>query len=148
MLILGVSSTIVFGLLRVRYFILLGILMGLFNIVPVAGGIITILLAASVAALDSWKQMLGVFIFYAIYVQVENGYLTPRIMKTSVDLMGLSVLIALLIGTSLAGITGALVAVPTAALVAVLMDEYMVQKDAEAQALAAEYKAPIPDADS
>ena|GEM_PF-224160 len=148
MLILGVSSTIVFGLLHVRYFILLGILMGLFNIVPVAGGVITIVLAASVAALDSWKQMLGVLIFYAVYLQVENGYLTPRIMKTSVDLMGLSVLIALLIGTSLAGITGALVAVPTAALVAVLMDEYMVQKDAEAQALAAEYKAPIPDAET
>jgi predicted PurR-regulated permease PerM len=145
MAILGVTSTIVFYFLHVRYFFLLGILMGLFNIVPVAGGAITILLAASVAALDSWTKMAGVFIFYFIYVQLENGYLTPRIMKTSVDLMGLTVLIALLIGTSLAGVTGALVAVPTAALVAVLMDEYMVQKDAEAQALAAEYKAPVPE---
>jgi predicted PurR-regulated permease PerM len=146
MLILGVCSTIAFGLLHVRYFFLLGILMGLFNIVPVAGGIITILLAAGVAALDSWTKMAGVFIFYAIYIQVENGYLVPRIMKTSVDLMGLSVLISLLVGTALAGVTGALVAVPTAALVAVLMDEYMVQKDAEAQALATEYVAPDPEA--
>ena len=145
MLILGVSSTIVFGLLHVRYFFLLGVLMGLLNIIPVAGGVITILLVAVVAALDSWGKMAGVFIFYAIYLQIENGYLTPRIMKTSVNLMGLSVLVALLIGTALAGITGALVAVPTAALVAVLMDEYMVQKDAEAQALASEYKAPDPD---
>jgi len=112
----------------VRYAILLGVLMGLFNIVPVAGGIITILLAGGVAALDSWTKMAGVFLFYAIYVQLENGYLTPRIMKTSVNLMGLAVLIALLAGTALAGIVGALVAVPTAALVAVLMDEYMVQK--------------------
>jgi predicted PurR-regulated permease PerM len=145
MLILGVCSTIVFGALHVRYFFLLGILMGLFNIVPVAGGVVTILLAAGVAALDSWEKMLGVFIFYLIYVQVENGYLTPRIMKTSVDLMGLTVLVSLLIGTALAGITGALVAVPTAALVAVLMDEYMVQKDAEAQAMASEYVAPHPE---
>ena len=112
----------------VRYAILLGVLMGLFNIIPVAGGIITILLAGGVAALDSWSKMLGVFIFYAIYVQLENGFLTPRIMKTSVNLMGLAVLIALLAGTALAGIVGALVAVPTAALIAVLMDEYMVQK--------------------
>jgi predicted PurR-regulated permease PerM len=120
-------------------------MMGLFNIVPVAGGVITIVLAAGVAALDSWSKMAGVLIFYGIYLQVENGYLTPRIMKTSVDLMGLTVLIALLAGSALAGITGALVAVPSAALVAVLMDEYMVQKDAEAQRLASEYKAPLAD---
>jgi predicted PurR-regulated permease PerM len=51
-------------------------------------------------------------------------------MRSSVNLMGLTVIIALLIGTSLAGVVGALVAVPTAALIAVLVQEYMVQKDA------------------
>ena len=112
--------------------------MGLFNIIPVAGGVITILLVASVAALDSWSKMLGVFIFYGIYVQLENGFLTPRIMKTSVNLMGLSVLVALLAGTALAGIPGALVSVPTAALIAVLMDEYFVKTDGEQLAREAE----------
>jgi predicted PurR-regulated permease PerM len=129
MLILGVSSTIVFGLLHVRYFILLGFLMGLFNIIPIAGGVITILLAAGVAALDSWTKMFGVFIFYTLYVNIENAVLTPRIMRSSVDLMGLTVLVALLLGTALAGVVGALVAVPTAALIAVLLEEYAVQKD-------------------
>jgi len=137
MLILGVCSVIVFACLHVRYFFLLGVLMGLFNIIPVAGGVITILLAAGVAALDSWTKMAGVLIFYAIYVQIENAYLTPRIMKTSVDLMGLGVLVALLFGTALAGVVGAMVAVPTAALVVVLMDEYLVQKDPEGKADAA-----------
>jgi predicted PurR-regulated permease PerM len=134
MVILGVTSTVVFHALHVRYAVLLGVLMGLFNIVPIVGGVVTILLAASVAAMDSWSKMAGVFIFYAIYTQVENAYLTPRIMRTSVNLMGLSVLIALLAGTELAGIVGALVAVPSAALVAVIMDEYLVQKDADAAA--------------
>jgi predicted PurR-regulated permease PerM len=129
MLILGVTSTIVFSALHVRYAILLGLLMGLFNIIPVAGGVITILLAAGVAAIDSWQKMVGVLIFYAIYVQVENAYLTPRIMRSSVNLPGLAVLIALLAGSALAGVVGALVAVPTAALLAVLIDEYVVQKD-------------------
>jgi predicted PurR-regulated permease PerM len=134
MVILGVTSTVVFHALHVRYFFLLGVLMGLFNLVPVIGGVITILLAAAVAAIDSWTKMAGVFIFYAIYVQIENAFLTPRIMRTSVNLMGLSVLIALLAGSALAGVVGALVAVPTAALVAVMMDEYVVQKDADATA--------------
>jgi predicted PurR-regulated permease PerM len=126
MLILGVCSTITFGLLHVRYFFLLGVLMGLMNIVPIAGGVVTILLVALVAALDSWTKMACVLVFYIVYVNVENAVLTPRIMRQSVDLMGLTVLIALIVGTELAGITGTLVAVPTAALVAVLMDEYMV----------------------
>jgi predicted PurR-regulated permease PerM len=129
MLILGVCSIIVFGLLGVRYFVLLGVLMGLMNIIPIAGGVITILLVALVAALDSWAKMAGVFIFYLVYVNVENAWLIPRIMRSSVNLMGLAVLIALIVGTELAGIPGALVAVPTAALIAVLLDEYAVQKD-------------------
>src|ERR1017187_4026936 len=127
MLILGVCSTIVFGLLHVRYFFLLGVLMGLMNIIPIAGGVVTIALVGAVAALDSFGKMTGVFVFYLIYVNVENAYLTPRIMRSSVDLLGLAVLIALIAGVALAGVVGALVAVPTAALIAVLMDEYMVQ---------------------
>ena len=134
MLILGVASTIVFGILHVRYFVLLGVLMGLLNIIPIAGGVVTIILAGGVAALDSWPKMAGVFIFYAIYINLENAVLTPRIMKSSVDLMGLTVLVALLIGTALAGIIGALVAVPTAALITVLLDEYAVKRDDAAPA--------------
>jgi predicted PurR-regulated permease PerM len=129
MLILGVVSTIVFGILHVRYFVLLGFLMGLFNIIPIAGGVITIVVAALVAALDSWTKMGGVLIFYLIYVNLENAILIPRIMRSSVNLMGLTVLVALLLGTALAGIVGALVSVPTAALITVFLEEYVVQKD-------------------
>lgn len=128
MLILGVCSIAAFGLLHVRYFLLLGVLMGLFNIIPIAGGVITIILAAGVAALDSWPRMFGVLLFYLLYVNIENAVLIPRIMKRSVDLMGLTVLVALLIGTALAGIVGALVSVPTAALVVTLLEEYAVNK--------------------
>ena len=128
MLTLGVCSVVAFGLLHVRYFILLGVMMGLFNIIPVAGAVFTVALSAGVAALDSWTKMAGVLIFYAIYLNVENGFLVPRIMRSSVNLMGLTVLVSLLIGTAVAGIAGALVAVPTAALIAVLVEEYAVQR--------------------
>jgi len=129
MLILGITSTIVFGILHVRYFILLGFLMGLLNIIPIAGGVVTILLVAIIAAIDSWTKMAGVLIFYAIYVNIENAILIPRIMRSSVNLMGLTVLVALLLGTALAGVVGALVSVPTAALITVLLEEYAVRRD-------------------
>jgi predicted PurR-regulated permease PerM len=129
MLILAVCSTIVFVGLRVRYAYALGVLMGLFNLIPVAGALISMALVVLVAAIDSWGRVLGVLIFYAIYAQVETSYLTPRIMKTSVDLAGLSVIIALLLGSALAGVIGAMVAVPTAVLVAVLLNEYVVEPE-------------------
>ncbi|HEX4031000.1 MAG TPA: AI-2E family transporter [Terracidiphilus sp.] len=130
MLILGTSSTIVFLCLHVRYAYALGVVTGLFNIVPVLGAAITFVLALIVAAVDSWGRVLGVAIFYFVYLQVENSLLTPRIMKTRVGLPALAILVALLLGFTLAGVVGALVAIPTAVLVSELLDEYMVRKPA------------------
>ena len=127
----AVYMLIVFASLHVRYFVLLGILMGITNLIPVAGNLITIALAILIAASDSWTKALGVFIAYIVYVQIENAVLTPRIMKTSVDLMGITVLVALLCGTEIAGIVGALVAVPTAAMVVVFTNEYLVQRESD-----------------
>ena len=125
----AIYSIIAFRILNVRYFLLLGLLMGLTNIIPVAGNLITIVIVALIAAADTWTKAGLVFAAYAIYVNVENAFLTPRIMKTSVDLMGVTVLIALLCGTALGGIAGALVAVPTAAVIVVFAQEYLVQHD-------------------
>jgi predicted PurR-regulated permease PerM len=103
---------------------------GLLNIIPVLGAAICIALALLVAAIDSWGRVLGIAIFYVIYLQVENSFLTPRIMKSRVGLPGLAILVALIIGSALEGVLGAMVSVPTAVLVAVLLDEYLVRKDA------------------
>ncbi len=129
MLLLGLSSMIVFLFLHVRYAYALGVLMGLFNIIPIAGAVVSMALVVLVAAIDSWGRVAGVLIFYAIYSQIETSYLTPRIMKNSVDLVGLAVIVALLLGASLAGIVGAMVAVPSAVLVAVLLSEYAVKPE-------------------
>jgi predicted PurR-regulated permease PerM len=130
MLVFGLTSTIVLLCLHVRYAYMLGALTGLFNVIPVLGAVTTLVLSMLVAALDSWTRALGVVIFYLIYMQVENSFLTPRIMKTRVDLPALAILVALLLGFTLQGVLGALVAVPTAVLVAVLLEEYLIQKDA------------------
>ena len=129
MLILGAASAVAFGLLHVRYFYALAVFAGLANFVPILGPVATVLVASLVAALDSWTKVLGVVIFYAVYQQVENSYLTPRIMKSTVDLPAVTVVAALLIGGKLFGLLGAVVAVPTAALIATLVNEYLVQAD-------------------
>jgi predicted PurR-regulated permease PerM len=128
MLILGLLSTAVYLMLHIRYAFALGVLTGLLNIIPVVGAAICVALALLVAAIDSWGHVLGVAIFYVVYLQIENSFLTPRIMRNSVGLPGLAILVALLLGSALGGIPGALVSVPTAVLVAVLVDEYLVRK--------------------
>jgi len=128
MLILGVVSTIVYLSLHVRYAYALGVLTGLLNIIPVLGAGVTIALAVLVAAIDSWGRAIGVVVFYIVYLQLENSFLIPRIMRSSVNLPGIAILVALVLGSALEGIVGAMVSVPTAVLVSVLLDEYLVNK--------------------
>jgi predicted PurR-regulated permease PerM len=127
MLILGVSAGLTFWLMHVRYALFLGVMAGLLNIVPFAGPFTSFVLSSTVAALDSGTKFLGVVGFYFLYQQIENAYLYPKIMKYSVDLPPLAVIIALSLGGGLAGIPGALIAVPTAAVLGVLLDEYFVR---------------------
>jgi predicted PurR-regulated permease PerM len=129
MLILGIASTVVYVSLHVRYAYALGVFTGLLNIIPVVGSAISIALALLVAAVDSWGRVVGVAVFYVVWVQVENSFLIPRIMGTRVGLPGISILVALLIGSELGGVLGAIVSVPTAVLVSVLIDEYLIQKE-------------------
>jgi predicted PurR-regulated permease PerM len=129
MVLLGTSSAIAFRLMHVRYSLALGVFAGLANIVPIVGPVAAAVLATSVAAFDSWNKAAGVVLFYVVYQQIENAFLTPKIMKSTVDLPALAVIIALAVGGKLAGVVGALVAVPTAALLGVIIDEYLIQRD-------------------
>jgi predicted PurR-regulated permease PerM len=125
MAILGVSSTITFGLMGLPYFYLLGLFAGLANIVPLLGPLVTVVVASAVAATQSGWDVLGVVVFYLAYQQVENAFLTPKIMKSQVQLPSAVVIVALLVGSELAGAAGALVAVPSAVIVAELANEYL-----------------------
>jgi predicted PurR-regulated permease PerM len=129
MLILGALSTIVYLVLGVRYAYVLGVLTGLLNLIPVLGAAVSLVLAMLVAAIDSWGRVLGVAIFFVVYMQIENSWLTPRIMHSRVQLPALSIFIALLFGSALGGIAGAMVSIPTAVLVSVLVEEYLVKKN-------------------
>jgi predicted PurR-regulated permease PerM len=91
------------------------------------------MLASAVAVTQSGWDVLGVIVFYLVYQQVENAFLTPNIMKSQVQLSSPVVIVALLLGGELAGIAGALVAVPSAVLIAELANEYLVYEPMPAE---------------
>lgn len=127
MIVLGSSSAITFAALRVRYFYVLAVFAAIANIIPMLGPIVTVILASLVAAIDSIGKLLGVLVFFFVYQQLENAFLTPHIMQVRVRISATAVLVALLVGAELAGIVGALVAVPSAVLVLTLVEYYVVE---------------------
>ncbi|MGE5323118.1 MAG: AI-2E family transporter [Actinomycetota bacterium] len=138
MLSMGAASLAAYYALHLKYFYILAMYAGIADIVPIAGPISALVIAGSVAAMDSPEKMLGVVIFHAVYAQFEAAFLSPRIMRSTLKLSPLAVIIALALGGSLAGVIGALASVPTAALVLVLADEYLVKKRPATTAAAAD----------
>jgi predicted PurR-regulated permease PerM len=132
----GLASLGAYYFLGLRYFYVLAMYAGVANIVPIVGPVSALALASTVAAMGSPQRILGVVIFHAVYAQFESAFLSPRIMRSTVQLSPLAVIIALALGGSLAGVLGALVSVPTAAVVAVFADEYLVKRKSEAAAAA------------
>jgi predicted PurR-regulated permease PerM len=91
--------------------------------IPLVGHFIGMGVVTLVSLTDSPRTAIVALASYIIYVQIENYVITPRIMRRSLSLPGLVTIIAALLGTSLLGLVGGLLAVPIAAAVLLILDE-------------------------
>jgi len=91
--------------------------------IPLVGHFIGMSIVTLVSLTDSLSTAAIALASYVIYVQIENYVITPRIMKRSLSIPGLVTIIAALLGTSLLGLVGGLLAVPIAAAVLLILDE-------------------------
>jgi predicted PurR-regulated permease PerM len=112
MLVVGVFVYLGLTFLRVEFAIPLAILAALFEIVPTIGPIVSAIPAVLVAFSSSPLLALSVTALYIIIQQIENTFLVPFIMKRSVGLSPIVTIVGLMIGSRLAGVTGAVLAVP------------------------------------
>ena len=124
-LIAGIVSTLALVILGVPYAVALGLLVGILDLIPLAGATIAALLVTTVAFLDSTTSGIIILIFFVIYQQVENQILQPVVYGRTVQLSPLAVLIAVLIGSELAGVIGALAAIPVAGAVQVILVDWL-----------------------
>ena len=124
-----IGTTAAFGLwlLGVPYFFVLALIAGLGEMIPVVGPILSAIPAVGVALTVSPATALFVSIFFLVQQQFENHVLVPKIMERQVGISAGFVIIALLIGGSLLGIVGAILAVPTAAILLVVFQELTAQ---------------------
>ena len=98
------------------------------GLIPLIGHFIGITIVTAISLTDSPLIAAIAFISYLVYVQFENYVLTPRVMKRSLSIPGLVTIIAALIGTSLLGLVGGILAVPIAAAVLLILDEVVYPK--------------------
>lgn len=121
-LIVGVASSIGMWIIDLPFWLLIGILAGFLNLIPFLGPVVGGALAALVALLegDPGKALLAVVIFTAIQ-QVDNHVITPLVQRARVNLSPLVIVLALIIGGSIAGLLGVLVAVPLTAAIRIIV---------------------------
>jgi predicted PurR-regulated permease PerM len=111
----GVSTWIVLTILGVPFAVPLAVLMAFLDLIPLVGATIAGILIGIVAAIHNFPGDLIVWAIYLIvYQQIENNVVQPIVYRKTVQLHPLVVIVAVLIGASLLGVLGALVAIPVA----------------------------------
>lgn len=120
-LVIGLTSTLGLFLFGVPYFYVLALLSAIGELIPIVGPVVAAIPAILVALSVSPGLALAVAIFYIIQQQVENAVLVPRIMGRQVGLSAVGVIVALGVGSELLGLVGAILAIPTAAIVQTLV---------------------------
>src|SRR3989344_4856142 len=121
--IVGLLSWLGFYLLGMKYSGTLALLAAVLENIPLDGAIFAGLIAFLVALTDSWLLAVWVVIFFALVQQLENVLLTPLVMKKTTGLSPLVVLLALLIGTKIAGLIGFLLAIPATIIIQEIFEE-------------------------
>jgi predicted PurR-regulated permease PerM len=132
-LIAGVFSLAAFLLLDIPYAVPLAVVVAVLDIVPLVGASIGAVFCVVIAALtvDIWPNAVLLTAFFIAYQQAENYWIAPRVLRSSVDLPAVAVLLAGLLGATVLGLVGALMAIPIAATIRILMSPDLRQEHAQ-----------------
>ena len=124
-LIAGVVSTAVLLGLGVPYAVALGLVVGILDLIPLAGATLAAIIVSVVGFLHSTTAGIVLVIFFVLYQQLENHVLQPLVYGRTVQLSPLIVLVAVLMGAELAGVIGALGAIPVAGSIQVVVLDWL-----------------------
>jgi predicted PurR-regulated permease PerM len=129
--IAGVAALIALEALRVPFALPLAVLVAITDLIPLIGASLGAGVCVIVAAAtgDLWPQAGLLLIFFVVYQQLENYLIAPRVLRNTVDIPSMAVLVAALIGGSVLGLIGALMAIPVAATVKAVAAQRLQARD-------------------
>jgi predicted PurR-regulated permease PerM len=130
-IVAGFASFVAFAALRVPFSVPLAFLVALFDLIPMVGATLGAVMGVVVTLFTKglWPAAVVIAVFFVVYQQVENYLIAPRILRSTVDLSAAAVLMAGLIGAASLGLIGALMAIPVAAAMRVLLDEQLAARE-------------------
>jgi len=123
--VMGVFAAVGLGLMGEPYFYVIALIAAVGETIPIVGPIIGGVTAVAVAIASSPKLAVTVGIYFFVLHQLEANILVPKIMEKRVGVSPVAVLTALLIGGALWGLVGAILAIPTAAILAVFVEDFV-----------------------
>lgn len=144
--IAGVSTFIVLSILSVPFAAPLAVLVFLFDLIPLVGATIAAVAVGLVTAFNDFPTTTIIWAIWAVvYQQLENNVIQPRIQSKAVNVEGFFVLVSVLFGATLFGVPGALLAIPVAATIQIIIGEYLEyrRESAAEPAAAASSRTPI-----
>jgi predicted PurR-regulated permease PerM len=124
----GLLTFVLVSILDVPYGLVLAIVVGILGLIPLVGATIGAVIVVVVALFQSAQIAIIIAIYYVIYQQVENYVIAPRIMSRTVAVPGAVAVIAALAGAALLGVLGALLAIPVAAAILLLVQEVLIPR--------------------
>jgi predicted PurR-regulated permease PerM len=122
-LIAAVGTLVWLLIWGVPYALLLSVFVGFMDLIPIVGSTIAGIIVALVALTVSLPTGIATGVFYVVYRQAEDYLITPKIMRRTVDVSGLVTIISVIIGGTLFGIIGALVAIPIGAAIKLVLEQ-------------------------
>ena len=127
----GLASFALFAILGVPFAVPLAFVVAVCDLIPTIGATLgaVICVLAALLTTELWPTTVIVAIFFVVYQQLENYYLAPRILRSTVSLSAPAVLLSGLIGGTVLGLIGALMAIPIAAGLKVVLGERLQARD-------------------
>lgn len=128
----GVSSFVFLEIAGLgKYALALALVVAILDFIPLVGATIGALFVSVIGFATSVGIGIACVVFYLVYQQIENYVLYPRVMRSSVDVPGVVTVVAVLIGGTLMGVVGALLAIPMAAAILLLVREIVIRRQDE-----------------
>ena len=124
----GTVALVLMLIFQVPFPQLLALFVVILAFIPLIGGVTAGILVSLIAMTHSWQSMIAYAIGYFIYLQVEAYFVSPRIMSKAVAVPGGIAVIAVAAGGALWGVLGALIAIPVAASLLILVKEVLVPR--------------------
>jgi predicted PurR-regulated permease PerM len=128
--IAGVAAFVALAIIGVPFAAALAMWVAIADLIPTVGATLGAVVAVIVAAFSGWFEASITAVYFIVYQQVENYLIVPRVMKKAVDLSPAMVIVSVLIGGTLAGFAGALLALPVAAAIKVVIRDVWVAERA------------------